>query len=235
MRNCHRRRCRRNEKRCHSSGRCTGGPRSPRRFRLLALLLAAFALLSAVWYFTAYRPYDVYMEALRAPGGREAPALPGCGTDGEGYNCNVARPGFLHWTGNLGIGMPNLTLENGEEVGFTDSLLIWPRMTGEPELGVLLFEYDFQEDGVTCAGHQLYITAAGEYRPYGDAAEDAANAQLLAEHQENVETLLSRARRSGACRDSQAMEQKPGGPPGSPGGPLLNRTASYSHSHRTDR
>ena len=54
--------------------------------------------------------------------------------------------------------------------------------------------YDFQEDGVTCAGHQLYITAAGEYRPYGDAAEDAANAQLLAEHQENVETLLSRAR-----------------------------------------
>ena len=173
-----------------------GGPRSPRRFlRLLALLLAAFALLSAVWYFTAYRPYDVYMEALRAqPGWREAPALPGCGTDGEGYNCNVARPGFLHWTGNLGIGMPNLTLENGEEVGFTDSLLIWPRMTGEPELGVLLFEYDFQEDGVTCAGHQLYITAAGEYRPYGDAAEDAANAQLLAEHQENVETLLSRAR-----------------------------------------
>ena len=94
-----------------------GGPRSPRRFlRLLALLLAAFALLSAVWYFTAYRPYDVYMEALRAqPGWREAPALPGCGTDGEGYNCNVARPGFLHWTGNLGIGMPNLTLENGEE------------------------------------------------------------------------------------------------------------------------
>ena len=71
-----------------------GGPRSPRRFlRLLALLLAAFALLSAVWYFTAYRPYDVYMEALRAqPGWREAPALPGCGTDGEGYNCNVARP-----------------------------------------------------------------------------------------------------------------------------------------------
>ena len=47
-----------------------GGPRSPRRFlRLLALLLAAFALLSAVWYFTAYRPYDVYMEALRAQPG----------------------------------------------------------------------------------------------------------------------------------------------------------------------
>ena len=31
---------------------------------------------------------------------------------------------------DLVLGMPTLTLENGEEVGFTDSLLIWPRMTG---------------------------------------------------------------------------------------------------------
>ena len=70
-----------------------GGPRSPRRFRLLALLLAAFALLSAVWYFTAYRPYDVYMEPCRQPGGREAPALPGCGTDG-GRVTTVMWPGL---------------------------------------------------------------------------------------------------------------------------------------------
>ena len=166
-----------------------------RGLKLLALLLAAFALLSAAWYLTAYRPYDTYVEALRAqPGWRETPALPECGTDGEGYSCNVARPGFLHWTGNLGIGMPNLVLENGEEVGFTDSLIIWPRMTGEPELGVILFEYDFQDGGVTCASHQLYITAAGEYRPYGDPADDTANEALLEEHRENVEALLSRAR-----------------------------------------
>ena len=169
--------------------------RKRRLLRLLALLLAAFALLSAAWYLTAYRPYDAYVSALRAqPGWREAPALPECGTDGEGYSCNVARPGFLHWTGNLGIGMPNLVLENGEEVGFTDSLIIWPRMTGEPELGVILFEYDFQDGGVTCASRQLYITAAGEYRPYGDPGEDAANARLLAARRENVETLLSRSR-----------------------------------------
>ena len=162
---------------------------------LLALLLVAFTLLSAVWYVTAYRPYDAYVSALRAqPGWREAPALPECGVDGKGYTCNVARPGFLHWTGNLGIGLPALTLENGEEVVFTDSLLIWPRMTGEPELGVILYEYDFQEDGVTCTSRQLYITAVGDYLPYGDEAEDAANARLLEEHRENVETLLSRAR-----------------------------------------
>ena len=171
-------------------------PRSPRRFlRLLALLLAAFALLSAVWYVTAYRPYDIYVEALRAqPGWREDPGFPECGVDGEGYTCNVARPSFLSWTGNLGIGLPALTLENGEEAVFTDSLIIWPQLFGEPELGVILYEYDFQEGGVTCASRQLYITAAGEYRPYGDAEEDAANARLLEEHRENVETLLSRAR-----------------------------------------
>ena len=172
------------------------GPHSLQRFlRLLALLLAAFALLSGIWYFTAYRPYDVYVEALRAqPGFQEDPGFPECGIDGEGYTCNVARPGFLHWTGNLGIGLPSLVLENGEEVGFTDSLIIWPHLFGEPELGVILYEYDFQAGGVNCTGRQLYIMAAGEYLPYGDTAEDAANAQLLEEHRENVTRLLDRAR-----------------------------------------
>lgn len=114
-----------------------GPHRTRRRFlRLLALLLAAFALLSAVWYVTACRPYDDYVEDLRAqPGFREDPAFPGCGVDAEGYTCNVARPGFLHWTGNLGIGMPALTLENGEEVAFTDSLIIWPHSFGSRSWG----------------------------------------------------------------------------------------------------
>ena len=172
-----------------------GRPHNPRRFlRLLALLLAAFALLSAAWYVTAYRPYDDYVEALRAqPGWREDLGFPECGVDGEGYTCNVARPSFLRWTGNLGIGLPALTLEDGEEVVFTDSLLIWPHLFGEPELGVILYEYDIQAGGVTCDSHQLYITAAGEYRPYGDTAEDAANARLLEEHRENVTRLLVRA------------------------------------------
>ena len=172
-----------------------GRPHNPRRFlRLLALLLAAFALLSAAWYVTAYRPYDDYVEALRAqPGWREDPGFPECGVDGEGYTCNVARPGFLRWTGNLGIGLPALTLEDGEEAVFTDSLIIWPHIFGAPELGMILYEYDFQEDGVSCTGHQLYITPEGDYIPYGDGAEDAVNQAVLAAHRENVETLLNRA------------------------------------------
>ena len=173
-----------------------GPHRTRRRFpRLLALLLAAFALLSGAWYFTAYRPYDAYVEALRTqPGFREDPAFPGCGVDAEGYTCNVARPAFLHWTGNLGIGLPSLTLENGEEAGFTDSLIIWPKLTGEPELGVILYEYDVQDGGVCCTGHQMYIDREGAYLPWGDPAEDAANEALLAERRESVEALLARAR-----------------------------------------
>ena len=138
-----------------------GWPHSLRHLiRLLALLLAALALLSGVWYVTAWRPYDVYVEALRAqPGFQENPVFPACGVDGEGYTCNVARPAFLHWTGNLGIGLPSLTLENGEEAGFTDSLIIWPKLAGEPELGVILYEYDVQADGVRCTGRQLHRAA----------------------------------------------------------------------------
>ena len=173
----------------------TGARFCRRGLKLLAVLLAAFALLSAVWYLTAYRPYDVYVEALRAqPGFREDPGFPACGVDAGGCTCNVARPGFLSWTGNLGIGLPNLVLENGEEIGFTDTLLIWPRLSGEPEVGVILYEYDFQAAGAACAGHQLYITPEGEYIPYGDPAEDAANEALLAARRENVAALLARAR-----------------------------------------
>ena len=74
-------------------------PRSPRcLLRLLALLLAAFALLSAVWYVTAYRPYDDYVEALRAqPGFQEDPGFPECGVDGEG--CTATWPGPASSTG----------------------------------------------------------------------------------------------------------------------------------------
>ena len=144
-----------------------GRPHNQRRFlRLLALLLAAFALFSAVWHFTAYRPYDAYVSALRAqPGWREDPAFPGCGTDGEGYTCNVARPGFLHWTGNLGIGLPALTLESGEEIGYTDSLLIWPRLFRAPEAGVILYEYDFQADGRHLHRPSDVHHAGGEIHP----------------------------------------------------------------------
>ena len=81
----------------------TGARFCRRGLKLLAVLLAAFALLSAVWYVTAYRPYDVYVEALRAqPGFREDPGFPACGVDAGGCTCNVARPGFLSLDGEPG-------------------------------------------------------------------------------------------------------------------------------------
>ena len=178
-------------------GRDQAGLRSRYRWslRILVLLFAAFALLSAVWYGSAYRPYDTYAEALRAqPGWWEDPAFPGCGVDGEGYSCIVARPGFLSWTGNLGIGLPDLALEDGEENSPTDFLIIWPKPGGGTEQGVILYEYEFQEDGVDRTGHQLYISPDGTYLPYGVPEEDAANEAVLEAHREKVERLLSRAR-----------------------------------------
>ena len=47
-------------------------------------------------------------------------------SDEAGYSFTVKRPGFLHWTGNLALSAPNIRLENGEEIWFTDALIIWP-------------------------------------------------------------------------------------------------------------
>ncbi len=70
-----------------------GGPRSPRRFlRLLALLLAAFALLSAVWYFTAYRALMFTWKALAIPGGGRS--VPSRGAARMGRVTTVMWPGL---------------------------------------------------------------------------------------------------------------------------------------------
>ena len=45
----------------------------------------------------------------------------------------------------------------------------------------------------------------------------------------------SRGERTPGLPAEAPRRKRKNGPPGSPGGPLLNRPASYSHSHRTDR
>lgn len=173
--------------------------KKPRRRKLLVRLglglCAAFLAVSAVWYGTAYRPYEEYLEACRElPDWKEEDAFRGAGRDAEGFSLNVKRPGFLSWTGNLGLSMPALATEDGEEVLFTDALIIWPLAGGGTEQGVILYEYEVDEEGVSCTGHQLYIDREGNYLPYGDAAEDAANQALLESRRETVQTLLDRAR-----------------------------------------
>ncbi len=88
----------------------------------------------------------------------------------------MKRPGFLHWTGNLALSAPNIRLENGEEIWFTDALIIWPLSGGGTEQGVILYEYELHQDGADCISRQLYITPEGDYIPWGDEAEDRVNA-----------------------------------------------------------
>lgn len=160
-----------------------------------ALLCGALIAVSILWYFTAYRPYDRYAEALRTlPGWQENPTSPESGNDEAGYSFTVKRPGFLNWTGNLALGAPNIRLENGEEIWFTDTLIIWPLSGGGTEQGVILYEYELRQDGADCASRQLYITPEGDAIPWGDEAEDRVDEALLAEHRNTVEALLDRAR-----------------------------------------
>ena len=160
-----------------------------------ALLCGVLIAASILWYFTAYRPYDRYAEALKTlPGWQESEVSRESGSDEAGYSFTVKRPGFLHWTGNLALSAPNIRLENGEEIWFTDALIIWPLSGGGTEQGVILCEYGLRRDGADCVSRQLYITPEGDYIPWGDEAEDLANEALLAEHRDTVETLLDRAR-----------------------------------------
>ena len=156
-------------------------------------ILAGLLIFSMVWYLTAYRAYDGYMERCRSLPVWQEEFIRGYGSDAAGYNYNVKRPDFGSWTGNLGLGMPCLVLENGEEIPYVDELILWPHAEDEWEIGVILYTYDQNGEEIICTGHQLYIDAAGNYLPHGDAA-DADSAALLEEHRENVMLLLERAR-----------------------------------------
>ena len=79
-----------------------------------ALLCGVLIAASILWYFTAYRPYDRYAEALKTLlGWQESEVSRESGSDEAGYSFTVKRPGFLHWTGNLALSAPNIRLENG--------------------------------------------------------------------------------------------------------------------------
>ena len=108
-------------------------------------------------------------------------------------------------------------------MGFTDSLLIWPRMTGEPELGVLLFEYDFQEDGVTCATSST-LRRRESTAPMEMRRRTRPMRSCWRSTRRRRGALLSRARRSGACRDSQAMGKSQAARPG------ISRQAAADHN-----
>ncbi|MDO4416083.1 MAG: hypothetical protein Q4C20_13490 [Erysipelotrichaceae bacterium] len=95
-------------------------------------------------------------------------------TDDEGYDYLVKYPDYLSFSGNLYIGLPVVN-----ENPFRDALNIWPQMSGQYELGVLLYDQDGTE-------HAVYIDEDGN-------ALNEEDKDVVSHHKEAIQDLLIKA------------------------------------------
>ena len=94
-------------------------------------------------------------------------------TDDGGYDYLVKYPEYLTFTGNMSVGSPTT-----EENVFTDALIIWPKVSGRYDFGVLLYENDME--------HAIYIDSEGN-------ALSKEDADIVSRHSESIRKLLMTA------------------------------------------
>ena len=96
--------------------------------------------------------------------------------DENGFDYTVKCPDYLSLTGNLAVGFPGT-----DENPFTDGLIIWPKLRGGYECGVIL---NSKEDDDS--GYMFYIDADGN-------AVDEAYQSIAEKYRDVIRELMERA------------------------------------------
>ncbi len=141
--------------------------------RIALCLLALFILINAVWFIWRTVKYGAYCKGLEKNEFATWIVPRYKHTDADGFDYNVKYPEYLSFTGNLGVGSPG----EGDNL-FTDGLIIWPKVSGGYEYGVMIMEED--------QGFQIYIHADG-------SAVYPKDSEVVARNQERISALLRRA------------------------------------------
>lgn len=151
--------------------------RHPMKRKILKIVLIAaivFAAYNAVWFAWSHIKYGKLTEGMEEAEFSNFVTPRYIYTDDDHYDYLVKYPDYLTFTGNMSVGLP-AAYENP----FTDALIIWPKITGKYELGVLLYD----EDGTE---YSVYIDAEGNVLNEED--KDA-----VSRHREAIKDLLIKA------------------------------------------
>ncbi|MBU3192281.1 hypothetical protein [Clostridium bowmanii] len=134
--------------------------------RIFICIILVFVGLNACWFFITTIKYKEFVKVL--PKVRN-------GSYGmkkeDGYNYNVKKPGYLHYTGNLAV--------SNDTKG--ELLIIWPLISGGYNYGIRL-----QEDG---KAYEIYVDE--NMNPIDKS--DTYSVQNIKDHKAGVESLLSKA------------------------------------------
>ncbi len=142
--------------------------------RILLIIAIVFAAYNAVWFAWSRIKYGKLTDGMEKAEFSSLIVPRYIHTDDEGYDYLVKYPDYLSFSGNLYIGLPVVN-----ENPFRDALNIWPQMSGQYELGVLLYDQDGTE-------HAVYIDEDGN-------ALNEEDKDVVSHHKEAIQDLLIKA------------------------------------------
>lgn len=142
----------------------------------LLVLLCAFLLLNLLWFGWRYLAYSGFAKGMTRTETSSALFPTYAAKDGDGFDYTVKYPDYLSLTGNLAVGFPGT-----DENPFTDGLILWPKLSGGYEYGVILNSRE--TDGT---GYMFYIDGQG-------GAMDAEYEELAEKYRDVIAELLERA------------------------------------------
>lgn len=139
----------------------------------LIILLGAVLLLNLLWFGWRHIAYSRYDGGMTRTEMSSALFPSYAAKDEDGFDYSVKYPDYLSVTGNLAVGFSGT-----EENPFTDGLIIWPKLFGGYEYGVMLNSKETDSNG-----YMFYIDEQGnaideEYRPVAERYSDVI-AELL--------------------------------------------------------
>lgn len=116
----------------------------------LLVITLLFVLYNIIWYTVVNSKYSHYTAGMEEIYAHRTYAL----VSEDGYTYNVKFPSYLSFVGNLGI-------QKSEDSNC--ALIIWPKLHGEAEYGVLISSEDGSSYGVMLTKDRLPIAGASDH------------------------------------------------------------------------
>ncbi len=144
--------------------------------KVLKIILAAvilFAAYNIIWLTWSHIKYGKLSDGMEKGDFSSFVTPRYVYTDVDGYDYLVKYPDYLSFTGNMTVGSP--TTEGNV---FTDALIIWPKVSGGYDYGVLLYENDME--------YAIYIDSNGN-------ALSKEDEDIVSRHSDSIRNLLMMA------------------------------------------
>ena len=142
--------------------------------RIVLIIIIVFVAYNAAWFAWSHIQYGKLTDGMEKAEFSNFITPRYICTDDDRYDYLVKYPDYLSFTGNMSVGLPSVN-----ENPFTDALIIWPKINGKYELGVLLYD----DDGT---GYSVYIDSEGN-------ALSEEDKDVVSRHTEAIKDLLIKA------------------------------------------